>query len=234
VRAAFAFLTALGGARRPGPRTLDWFPLVGAVLGAALGVGWWVSEKIWPPLLSAGVVVVADLALTGMLHFDGLVDCADGLLPHMARDRRLSVMSTPDAGAFGLAAGASVVLLRWGALSSMHASVLLISGLWTLSRTTMAVVARSVPYARQSGGLASAFQGPFRPLPLAAGGLAALGLLLGWRLGAGWAVFFASLAGSLAVVALAQRRIGGYTGDVLGALGMVGETTGLLIAAAKW
>jgi len=56
----------------------------------------------WP--LAAALVLVADLALTGMLHVDGLADAADGLLPHH-RDtaRRLEVMAAPNVGAFGVA-----------------------------------------------------------------------------------------------------------------------------------
>jgi cobalamin synthase len=42
------------------------------------------------------------------------------------------------------------------------------------------------------------------------------------------------VAGAVGVVALARRRLGGFTGDVLGASGMVGETTGLIAAAARW
>jgi adenosylcobinamide-GDP ribazoletransferase len=59
-------------------------------------------------------------------------------------------------------------------------------------------------------------------------------MLLVWRLGPGAAVAAAAVAAAVSVTWFARRRIGGYTGDVLGALGVLAETTGLLVAAARW
>jgi adenosylcobinamide-GDP ribazoletransferase len=233
-RSALSFLTPLGGGRPPGPSTLDWFPAAGFVLGVALGGIWWLSGEIWPAGLAAAILVAADLVLTGMLHFDGVVDAADGLLPHLERARRLEVMSSPEAGAFGLAAGGCVLLLRWAAAASVRPALLLIAGLWTLSRTSMAVIARTTPYARPAGGLASAFEGPLRKAPLIAGGIVAAGLLFAWRPLQGLAVAATTVVVAAGVVAVARRRIGGFTGDVLGALGVLGETAGLAVAAARF
>jgi adenosylcobinamide-GDP ribazoletransferase len=242
MRAAVSFLTPFGGARRPGPRTLDWFPPVGAAIGLLLGGMWWVAGRAWPAGVAAALVVAADLAVTGMLHFDGLVDSADGLLPMLDRERRLAVMADPRAGAFGVATGGVVLLTRWVALASIRPAVLLLGGLWCLSRTAMAVVARTQSYARGevSGGLASAFAAPpatapsRQVMPLVAGGAVALGLLLWWRPGPGAAAAGAAVLAVAAVVLFARRRIGGYTGDVLGACGVLAETVGLVVAAAKW
>src|SRR5207247_2394140 len=129
-------------------------PVVGAAIGAALGAVWWGAERMWPPLVAAAIVVAADLALTGMLHFDGLIDSADGLLPHLDRDRRLAVMAQPDVGAFGVSVALGVIGLRLAALSSMQPRVLLLAGIWTASRTAMAVIAGVLPYVRD-GGLAA-------------------------------------------------------------------------------
>jgi adenosylcobinamide-GDP ribazoletransferase len=234
LRAAVSFLTVLGGSRRPGPRTLDWFPAVGVVLGLGLGGLWWVLNRAWPAPLAAAIVVGADLALTGMLHFDGLVDSADGLLPPLARARRLEVMGDPRTGAFGLGAGVVLILLRWTALAAIRPGILLLAGLWCLSRTLMVVVARTRPYARPEGGLPDAFGGPNR-WPVALTGLAAAaGLAASWRLGAGLAAVGSALVAGGSVVVLAERRLGGYTGDVLGAGAFVAETAGLMVAAARW
>jgi len=174
VRAAVSFLTPFGGARSPGPTTLDWFPLVGAVMGLALGGLWWAASRAWVGPVAAALVVGADLAVTGMLHFDGLVDSADGLLPPLQPDQRLAVMADPRAGAFGVGAGAMVLLTRWAALAVLRPGVLLLAGLWCLSRTLMAGIARTQPYVRGEAGLARAFAAPTgRPartwVPLAAG-----------------------------------------------------------------
>jgi adenosylcobinamide-GDP ribazoletransferase len=234
MRAAVSFLTPFGGARRPGPRTLDWFPLVGAAMGLLLGGLWWATRRIWPGPLAAALVVVADLGITGLLHFDGLVDAADGLLPHLDRERRLAVMEAPDVGAFGIGVGGAALLLRWVALAALRPGVLLLGGLWCLSRTGMAIVSRTQPYARGPGGLATAFEGPARLGLLATGLAGAFALACGWRLAAGAAAAASGLAAGGLVVFFARRRIGGYTGDILGAFGVVAETAGLIVAAAKW
>ena len=229
---ALAFLTPLGGAAAPSPSALPWFPVVGAGLGLALGAVWWLADGLWAAPVAAAVVVAADLALTGMLHLDGLVDSADGLLPPLSgADRRLEVMADPATGAFGVGAAVAVLLLRWTALAALAPSPVLLAALWCASRLAMAEVVRVVPYARAEG-LASAFRaaGPGRvPVP---------GIVLGAGLvafGGGDAVVgvVALAVAGTAVVALAVRRLGGFTGDVLGAAGMVGETAGLLAAAAR-
>jgi adenosylcobinamide-GDP ribazoletransferase len=222
-RQALSFLTPIGGAATPSPQAFRWFPLVGAAIGAALGGIWWVAGEVWPPAVAAAVVVAADLALTGLLHLDGLADSADGLLPHLTREQRLSVMAAPDVGAFGVGVAGAVLLLRWSALATINPNPALLAGVWCASRTLMATVAGTVPYARDEG-LATAFLGGTGVWVVAvAGAVAAIAL-------AGWAAL-GVLAG-LAVVALALRRVGGFTGDVLGAAGVIGETVGLLVAAA--
>lgn len=229
---ALAFLTPLGGARVPSPSALAWFPFVGAGMGLALGGIWWLASELWVAPVAAAVVVAADLGLTGMLHLDGLVDAADGLLPPMDRARRLDVMADPAAGAFGVGAAVTVLLLRWAALAALTPSAPLLGALWCASRLAMAAFTRSVPYARAAG-LATAFRQAGRHgLPVA--GIVVGALLVG--LDGADAVAGVAVLGltSAAVVALAVRRVGGFTGDVLGAAGMVGETMGLLAAAARW
>ncbi len=239
---AVAFLTPVGGGRAPSPEALGWFPAVGASMGLALGGVWWAASLVWPAPVAAAVVVVADLGLTGMLHFDGLVDAADGLLSHLERQRRLDVMADPRAGAFGVGAAAAALLVRWSALSALPPRPLLLAGLWCASRTSMAVVVRTRPYARASG-LASAFL-PGQPakeaqaapgtVTLAIAGLAGSLALAGAASGLGGLMAVGGLTlAAVAVTALAQRRLGGFTGDVLGAAGLVGETVGLAVAAAR-
>ncbi|MGH9000317.1 MAG: bifunctional adenosylcobinamide kinase/adenosylcobinamide-phosphate guanylyltransferase, partial [Acidimicrobiia bacterium] len=183
-RSALAFLTPLGGPAPPVPAALAWFPVVGMALGFVLGLVWVLVDEPLGPLAGAAVVVAADLALTGALHFDGLVDTADGLGGHMSRPRRLAVMAEPGIGAFGLAAGAMALIARVAALATV-ASVdgphpLLLAALWCAARTSMALVALGLPYARPGGGLATAFvTGAGRGTPAA---VAALGSFLAFGL----------------------------------------------------
>jgi adenosylcobinamide-GDP ribazoletransferase len=227
-----AFLTPFGGAAVPSPGAVAWFPFVGAAMGLLIG-GWWWAEA-WPAPVVAILVVAADLGLTGMLHFDGLLDCADGLLSHLSRPRRLAVMSEPDVGAFAVAVGGSVLLARFAAVASLRPAPLLAAGLWCASRTLMAAVMRLAPYAREGPGLASAFLGRSGTVALVIGGVTALALAAGWEIVAGPAAVVAGAVAGVGVVVLARRKLGGFTGDVLGAAGVVAETVGLIVAAAKW
>ena len=246
MRRAMSFLTPFGGPADPAPSALAWFPAVGALIGLAVGGIWWAARRGWAPPAAAAIAVIADAALTGLLHLDGLADAADGLLPPLSRARRLEVMADPRLGAFGAAGLAIVLLARFGAFASMPPSPLAIAGLWSGSRTAMAVTARAVPYARP-GGLASAFL----PAPAAgarpgaaarltrpallglAGGLLALALAFAGRGALGVAAVGAEAVGAAAVVFLAWRRLGGFTGDVLGAAAVIGETAGLLALALR-
>jgi adenosylcobinamide-GDP ribazoletransferase len=238
MRSALAFLTVLGGAAGPDRRAPAWFAPVGALVGLAVGSVWWAAGEAWSPLVAAVLAVTADAVLTGLLHLDGLADTADGLLPPLERDRRLAVMSAPDVGAFGVSAVVLAVGLRVAALASLDPDPLLVAGLWATSRAAMALTLATVPYARARG-LASAFgaaaESPAAPAP------AALGLAGGGALtvGAAWwapglAAALGAAVGFAGVVGLARRRLGGFTGDVLGAAGVLGETVGLLLAAARW
>lgn len=233
--AALAFLTPVGRARAPTPGALRWFAVVGLLVGAVVGGVWELASLVWAPPLAAAMALTADLAMTGMLHVDGLADSGDGLLPHLPRERRLAVMAEPAIGAFGTTVVVATLVLRWSALASATADLWLVAGLWALSRTGMAVVVATVPYARE-GGLATAFrpaEGQPPRLALAAGGLAAAALVVAAVGVAGVAVVAIATAAGAGVVALGVRRLGGFTGDVVGAAGLVAETVGLVVAAAR-
>jgi adenosylcobinamide-GDP ribazoletransferase len=232
---ALGFLTIAGRSRPPTPRSLVWFGPAGALIGAALGALWWGTTNLWPAPVAAAIVVAADLGVTGLLHIDGLADAADGLLPHLDRERRLEVMATPDVGAFGVAAVAATLLLRVAALASTDPqgwrAITALAAFWCAARTLMALTMTVVPYARDQG-LASSFLGGSPVVPVAS---AAPFLALSATRGIGGVVALAAgaVAGAL-VVALAHRRVGGFTGDVLGAAGVVTETVALVVLSARW
>lgn len=238
MRAALAFLTPLGPAVAPGRTTLRWFPPAGAAIGATVGVAWWTAAQVWPgSLVPAVLAVAADLALTGMLHMDGVADTADGLLAHLSSARRLDVMDQPDVGAFGVAATATLLLLRFTAFAALQPQVALVAGVWCASRSLMVLGTVVLPYARP-GGLVTAFLQDSRTASavVAVCGLvagAALVLLSRGVVGA-IAALVALMAAGGAVLALARVRIGGFTGDVLGAAAVAGETAALLAVAARW
>ena len=227
---ALAFLTVAGRGQAPQARALWWFPVIGAGLGGVLAAIHWGAGKLWPLLVVGILVVATDLVLTGALHIDGLADSADGLLPHMERDRRLSVMSRPDVGAFAVATVVVVLGARWAALGVDGIESLSLVSIWAMSRTVVAVIPAIVPYARP-GGLAD---------PLITGARSWLGLWLAPAVAA--LVLIEGVSGAVAagvlvvaavgVVALAWRRLGGFTGDVLGAVILIAETAALLTLVA--
>ncbi|HEY6275086.1 MAG TPA: adenosylcobinamide-GDP ribazoletransferase [Streptosporangiaceae bacterium] len=283
MRRAMSFLTPLGGAATPAPSALPWFPVAGALIGLGVGGAWWGASRVWAAPAAAAIAVITDAALTGMLHLDGFADAADGLLPPLPRSRRLAVMADPQIGAFGAAALVIALLTRFGAFAAMAPSPLAVSALWAGSRTLMAVVVGTVPYARPGGlaqaflpspataaapapiGPASATPAPATPAPAAsapvasapaatapagpvlprsprlrpvllglAGALLAVGLAVAGRGVQGLAAVAAGAVAGAAVVFLGWRRLGGFTGDVLGAAAVAGETVGLLTLAWQW
>jgi adenosylcobinamide-GDP ribazoletransferase len=237
---AFSFLTIASKHSVPTPVSVRWFPVVGAVIGAVLAGIWWSADQVLTPMVTAAVVVAADVAITGMLHFDGLADSADGLLAHMDRARRLEVMRAPDIGAFGVVVVATTLTLRVAALASMEidaTEVAAVIALWATSRGAMGTMMGALPYARASG-LASAFGRAASPLPAAIMVTAIAAAILGVdepshlvRFGA---ALIAAVICAVLLAFVAQRKLGGYTGDVLGALGVASETVGLVVLSARW
>ncbi|MHB1510778.1 MAG: adenosylcobinamide-GDP ribazoletransferase [Acidimicrobiales bacterium] len=234
---ALGLLTVIKGGPELRVEAVGWFPLVGAMLGTALGALWWGLGRLLPPLVAGALVLLADLVVTGLLHADGLIDAADGLLPHLDVTRRLQVMAEPQVGAFGVASAVALLGLRLAALGSALpesalSGAILLGAIWTASRSIMALAVTHLRYARD-GGMAFLLTGGSSVSPVL-GLVVAAGALAWWHLPAGLAVLGAEVASGGAVYWLAQHRLGGYTGDVLGAAGLVGETVALVVAVAKW
>jgi adenosylcobinamide-GDP ribazoletransferase len=237
---ATSFLTIFGRAEKPTRNTLLWFPVVGLLVGLVVGSLWWLAGKAWPALPSAAVVLVADLLLTGLLHFDGLADAADGLVAPLSRERRLEAMADPAIGAFGVVVVGAVLILRFSSFAVLRPTPLVIGGLWCASRTVMATLTDVLPYVRPSG-LVKDFLVESRGTGQRVGSwtvwvtgvvVAAVLMVVG-RGVRGLVALGAELLAMAVVATLASKRIGGYTGDVLGAAGVVGETVGLLVLAMR-
>lgn len=228
---AVAFLSVIGRSSPPTGRTFRWFPVAGALIGGIVALVWWGTQEVWTVPVAAALAIAADLAITGLLHVDGLADSVDGLLPHLDRERRLEVMRLPDVGAFALGVVPCVLLLRWVSLASGGVSPWSIVAIWCTSRTLVAAAPSFVPYAR-SGGLATSFLGTSNRWVLVAI-LPAAAVLVAAQGAVGVAAAFACIATVVAVVALANHRLGGFTGDVLGASIVLSETTALLALAAR-
>ncbi|MBI1774896.1 MAG: adenosylcobinamide-GDP ribazoletransferase [Proteobacteria bacterium] len=210
------------------------FPVIGAGVGLVGGLAFAIALYLNLPPLAAGFLVVATTtALTGALHEDGLADSADGLIGGDTTERRLEIMRDSQTGVFGVLALVFTVGLRAAALASLPqamAAAALIAA-HAASRALLPAVMIHLEPARTDGLAADAGRPSETSMrwSLAIGAVVALA-----SLGVVSAVL--ALAAALAVVAamarLARRRIGGYTGDVLGACQQLAEVVMLLVAAA--
>jgi adenosylcobinamide-GDP ribazoletransferase len=232
-----AFLTRVpAGARVRGPEELagsvPWFPVVGAGIGLAVAAAYAGARQLLPPLPAATLAVVAGICLTGAFHEDGLGDTADAFAGGSDRDSTVRILQDPRLGTFGVLAVAAGLLLRAGAVAALApaAAMAALPAAHALSRAAAVAVMTSFP-AGQTGLGASYVLALSRRRALAgaAAGLALAVALLGVVAvgAAAAATLAAALLGRLAV-----RRIGGVTGDVLGAVQQLAEMLVLLAAAA--
>lgn len=210
------------------------FPLAGMIAGCAgaaalllahlAGLGGW---------LAAGLAITTQILITGALHEDGLSDTADGFGGGVNTEKCLEIMRDSRIGAYGVIALILVMGLRWGALAGMDilfaAFALIASG--ALSRLAIVIILVLLPPARKDGlgaGIAN-------PPPLTTGVAAALTctavlFLLPPAMATLSLVLTAAMAALIAWGA--WRKIGGFTGDVLGATAQLAEVAVLLGLAA--
>jgi adenosylcobinamide-GDP ribazoletransferase len=235
---AVSFLTRVpvgGGERRPEELAgfVPWFPVVGAGVGLAVGAVYAGGRELLPPLPAATLAVVAGVGLTGAFHEDGLGDTADAFAGGRDRDSTVRILKDPSLGTFGVLAVAASLLLRVGAVGALApgAALAALPAAHALSRATAVATMTALPAAAETG-LGASYALALsrrRALAGAAAGLAIALALLGVT--ALWAAAAAAAAAAL-LGRLALRRIGGVTGDVLGAVQQLGEILVLLAATA--
>lgn len=220
-------------------RTLPWFPVVGALIGAAVGGVAAGLHQLVPVPVAAAVAVVVGLLITGAFHEDGLADIADAFGGGMTVERRLEILKDSRHGTYGVAALASSIVIRVVAAASIASASAVFAAFvaaHALGRGAAVAAMRAAPAASDSG-LGVSAASAMRPIPVAAIGtvvLAGLAVLTGW-----WLAPFvaAAVVASAAVVVLAVRKIGGLAGDVLGAIEQVVEIAILVVAsglAMRW
>ncbi len=210
-------------------------PLVGAAIGLGGAAAYWLSGALGLTPAIAGLLAVATtILLTGALHEDGLADSADGLFANAEPARRLEIMRDSRTGAYGALALILSVGLRASALAAIAApgpAAAALIAAHALARTLPPAVMAWAPLARDDGLAASAGQAEAEHAWTALGLGAAIALLL-LGIGAGFAALIAAGLAGFAMIRLARARIGGYTGDILGAIEQLGEIAVLLAAAA--
>lgn len=235
MRALFASVAFLTRIPVPGAARLDagdvgraarWFPLVGLLLGGLYVVMARLLAPRLPAEVIAVLVVVAEAAVTGALHFDGLADTMDGFGGGRTRDDVLRIMRDHAVGSYGATALVLLVALKVAVIAALVGRGHVLPWLLlapVLGRWAIVPLSRFLPYARPSQSVARNIGTAevvvatlCAAVVVAAAGTRALGVWL-----------------AVAVLAVAwgrfcQRRIGGVTGDTLGASVQFGECLVLL------
>jgi adenosylcobinamide-GDP ribazoletransferase len=211
------------------------FPLVGAMIGAAVGLLYLGLRIVGvPDLAGAGLALAASALLTGALHEDGLADVADGFGGGRDAAAKLDIMRDSRLGTYGalaLMAGFAVKLSTLAALPDAMVVQSLIAA-HALARGMLPLMSMNLPMARQDGLAADAGRADLTTVATA-GAFAVLIALLVLPLAEALYAVLVAIVGVIGMSWLAQRQIGGQTGDVLGATEQVGETAILVLLAAR-
>lgn len=249
-----AFIALQFFTRVPVPRWVgfepDWlhqsarhFPLIGIAVGAVAAAVLWAANQVLPLPVAVGLSMAATLLLTGGFHEDGWADTCDGLGGAVSRERSLEIMKDSRIGAYGAMGLVTMLALKATTLASLPlawgCAALLIGH--TASRAASTALIRFLPYA---GDIAHAKAKPLAQRLSSAGLVVVCGWTLSvalalvwwqplWAVPVGGSLLFAAL-GALWCARWFQRRLGGVTGDTLGATQQLTELLVLLAWAAAW
>jgi adenosylcobinamide-GDP ribazoletransferase len=216
-------------------RAAKYFPLVGALVGLIAALTLWGASQLFPIMLAALVAITAGVVVTGAFHEDGLADTADGLGGGTTREQRLDIMKDSRIGTYGAVALILGLALKVGALAALAVptAALALVAAHAAARLATVLAINGMSYA------GDADAAKVKPLATGVTGqelavAAVLGLAPTFLIDP--ACFaLGLLGGAIPAVLLAvqsKRLIGGYTGDVLGAIQQVFEIGCLLAVAA--
>jgi adenosylcobinamide-GDP ribazoletransferase len=237
---AFALLTRLPVHRLQLPRLTVpseavWaYPVVGAVVGAIGGAVYWLTHSLsCPPALAVLCALVAVILATGALHEDGLADFADGLAGD-TKERSLAIMRDHEIGTYGVLALLLSLAMRATALALIAEPRAVMAALIAAdaaSRLSAVLIMAALPLARRDGMSASVGS------PTA--GLAAIALgvtfIIAWLLlpfGVALLLILSAIVSAVVIGRVALIRLGGQTGDVLGASSQISECLALILLVA--
>jgi adenosylcobinamide-GDP ribazoletransferase len=234
--AALQFLTRVPIRLRREPslsNTVAWFPIAGAVIGAVVGgvaAGMW---HLTPPLVAAAVAITVGLLITGAFHEDGLGDVADAFGGGWTIERRLEILKDSRHGTYGVAAICASIAVRVVALGSLPGPATMCAAAiaaHTMGRAAAVGLAGTMRLATHSG-LGADYGRSTSHTRAAIGVLSGVGttaLVVGWWVGP---LALGALLAAAGTGLLARRKIGGISGDVLGAAEQVAECVSLVIVS---
>ena len=216
-------------------RSARYFPLVGVLIGLLAGLVFFLASFILPPLVCAALAVMTGLVITGALHEDGLADTCDGLGGGTTRERILEIMRDSRIGTYGACGLICSIGLRTLVLGGFdaHQGLIALIVCHAVSRSVIPPVLVAGHYARTRGLASSVAGGVTRIEAATALGFALVVSLIAGPVAALAVIAAAFLAGGLVLMVLI-RRIGGYTGDGLGAIQQFAEAAVLITLAGVW
>lgn len=211
--------------------SVPFFPVVGLLIGGVAAAAAMGASRVLPALPASVLIVVVLAAVSGALHLDGLADTADGLLSCRSRESAFEIMRDSRVGSMGVVAIVCILFMKvsalamedWGDELWRWALLMPVAG-----RCSLVLTMALFPYARPEGGLGAIFYRR-RPVLSAVWALLVLGVT-GWLVGGqvGLIAVGASMAVALLFGAYAYRKLGGATGDTLGATCEIAETVAAL------
>ena len=217
-------------------RSVTYFPLVGLLIGLLLFGMHRLLSAIFPTALVAAILLGVWIASSGALHFDGLLDAVDGLLGGRTAEDRMRILRDASVGAFAVAAGGTMLLLKYAAIGSIGAAgALIVAPL--LGRWVMSVTIALFPYARAEGlGREMKDNAGWPQVAWATAISMAALVVLAPSVGIAATVTAVVAVGLSAwlLIRFTLARIPGLTGDIYGALCEVGETVCIVTLAAYW
>ena len=212
------------------PKMVQWFPLVGVLLGLLLALFDAVVIRLWTAPVAALLDVILLAVLTGAFHLDGLGDTADGLLSPSSRDKALEIMKDSRIGTMGLVAILFGLALKWSGIAGLdfHRSILLIM-IPAYARAGILFAMRFFPYGRSNG-----TGKPFFDQKLTLKHFWGLVLPVGLSLTIGLNAIWLNLSFAIIITGILvfyKKRLGVITGDMLGAMIEITEA-GLFLMAS--
>lgn len=232
--AALQFLTRIPLRLRSAPdlaRSVSWFPVVGACVGAAVGGVAAGLGHLLPPTVAAAVAVMFGVVLTGAFHEDGLADTCDGLGGWTPEQRR-EILKDSRHGSYGVAAMCGTIVLRVIALASLGPAAAFAGSVaaHTLGRGgAVAVMGLAAPVPTEGLGADYARTITARRATIGASTAVAIGAVaVGW-----WVLpmIVGVGIGAWVVAVIARRAFGGVSGDILGTVEQVGECVVLVVVS---
>jgi len=218
--------------------TVRYYPLVGAVIGGFAASVFWLSHLMFPLTVSIVVSTVLTVLFTGAFHEDGLADSFDGIGGGITRERVLEIMKDSRIGVYGAAALMAALALKITVLMTLSPQIIIavLIGGHCLSRLSSLIVIATSHYVRDHGTAKPVAGGIGAGALLFAGVTSAIVLLALAGLMAPLTVLFAVIGcaiGHVMIRSLFEKKLGGYTGDTLGAVQQVSEV-GFYLGAAAW